>query len=94
MFLLLFFFVFFFLIFFIKKSICCGYSFEQHRLVDAVQMSAHNICLYKVADKKYIGCDLKTMELLDCAFIGACAVVTSNTVLFCAEIRKISVLLG
>ena len=26
------------------KGICCGYPFELHRLVDAVQMSSHNIC--------------------------------------------------
>ena len=70
---------FFFLIFFIK-SICCGYSFELHRRVDAIQMGTHNICLYKVVDKKYTSCDLKTMELLDCALIGACAVIRSNTV--------------
>ena len=58
--------VFFFLIFFIKT---CGYSF----------MGTHNICLYKV-DKKYTGYNLKTMELLDCALIGVCAVIRSNTV--------------
>ena len=29
------------------KGICCGYSFELHRLVDAIQMSTHNICLCK-----------------------------------------------
>ena len=27
------------------KGICCGYSFELHRQVDAIQMSTHNICL-------------------------------------------------
>ena len=36
---------------FLYKSICCGYSFELHRQVDAIQMGTHNICLYKeVAD--------------------------------------------
>ena len=54
----------FFLIFFIK-TICCGYSFELHRQVDAIQMGTHNICLYKEVDKKYTGYNLKTMELLD-----------------------------
>ena len=39
-----------FLYFFIKA--CCGYSFELHRLVDAIQMSTHNICLYKENHKK------------------------------------------
>ena len=32
---------------FLYKGICCGYSFELHRLVDAIQMSTHNICLCK-----------------------------------------------
>ena len=64
----------------LKKGICCGYSFELHRQVDAIQMSTHNICLYKKVDKKYTGCNLKTTELLDCALIGVCAVIRSNTV--------------
>ena len=34
--------------------------------------------LYKEVDKKYTGCNLKT--LLDCALIGICAVIRSNTV--------------
>ena len=29
---------------FLYKGICCGYSFELHRQVDAIQMSTHNIC--------------------------------------------------
>ena len=62
------------------KSICCGYSFELHRQVDAIQMGAHNICLNKEVDKKYTGCNLKTTELLDCALIGVCALNRSNTV--------------
>ena len=65
---------------FIYKGICCGYSFELHRLVDAIQMSTHNICLYKEVKKKYTGCNLKTTEFLDCALIGVCAVIRSNTV--------------
>ena len=44
-------------------------------------MSTHNICLYKEVDIKYTGCNLKTMELLDCALIAVCAVIRSNTVL-------------
>ena len=51
---------------FLYKSLCCG--FELHRKVDAIQMSTHNICLYKEVDKKCTGCNLKTMELLDCAY--------------------------
>ena len=65
-----------------SKSICCWYSFELHRQVDAIQMGTHNICLYKEADKKYTGCNLKTTELLDCALIWACAVIRSNRVIF------------
>ena len=64
---------------FLYKSIYCGYSFELHRQVDAIQMD--NICLYKEVNKKYIGCNLKTTELLDCALIGVCVVIRSNTVL-------------
>ena len=36
---------------------------------------------YKEVDKNYIGCNLRTTELLDRALIGACAVIRSNTVL-------------
>ena len=67
---------------FLYKGICCGYSFELHRQVDAIQMSTLNICLYKEVDKKYTGCNLKTTELLDCALIGICEVIRSNTVCF------------
>ena len=56
------------------------YSFELHRQVDAIQMSTHNICLYKEVDKKYTACNLKTTKSLDCALIGVCAVIRSNTV--------------
>ena len=70
-------FVFFY---FLYKGICCGYSFELHRQVDAIQMSIHNICLYKEVKKKYTGCNLKTTEFLDCALIGVCAVIRLNTV--------------
>ena len=65
---------------FLYKSICCGYSFELHRLVDAIQMSTDNICLYKEVARKYTCCNLKTTELLDCALIGVCAVIRLNTV--------------
>ena len=67
---------------FLHEGIYCGYSFELHRLVDAIQMSTHKICLYKEVDKKYTGCNLKTTKLLDCALIGVheCVVIRSNTV--------------
>ena len=48
-------------------------------------MGTHNICLYKEVDKNYTGCNLKTMELLDCALIGACVVIRSNMVGFVLE---------
>ena len=44
-------------------------------------MSTHNICLYKEVDKKYTACNLKTTKSLDCALIGVCAVIRSNTVI-------------
>ena len=66
---------------FLYKGICYRYSFELHRNFDAIQMSTHNICLYKEIDKKYTGCNLKTMALLECALIGVCAVIRLNTVL-------------
>ena len=59
---------------------CCGYSFELHRQVYAIQMGTHKICLYKEVDKNYTGCNLKATGLLDCSLIGACAVITSNMV--------------
>ena len=60
--------------------ICYGYSFELHRQIDAIQMGTHNICFYKAARQKDIGCNLKTMELLDCALKGVCVLIGSNTV--------------
>ena len=63
------FFLFYFFSDFLEKSICCGYSFELHQQADAIQMGTHNICLYKVVDKKYTGHNLKSTELLECAHI-------------------------
>ena len=62
------------------KIICYEYSIELHRQVDAIQLGTHNISFYKEVDKKFTGCILKTTELLDCALIGVCAVIRSNTV--------------
>ena len=64
--------LFFFFPDFLHKSICCGYTFELHRQVDAIQMGSHNKCLYQQVDKRYTGCILKTTELLDCAHRGMC----------------------
>ena len=52
-----------------------------HRLVDAIQVGTHIICLYKEVDKKYTGYNLKILELLDCAFIGVCAVIRLTMVI-------------
>ena len=65
---------------FLYKRLCCGYSFDLHRQVNAIQMGSHNICPYKEVDKKYTGCILKTMELVDCALIVVCAVIRLNMV--------------
>ena len=65
---------FFFLIFFIK-------AYVVGTQVDAIQMRTHNICLYKKVNKKYTGCNLKTTEFHECALIGVCAVIRSNTVI-------------
>ena len=65
---------------FLYKGICCGYSFELHRQVSAIQMCTHSICFYKLVDKKYSSCNLKTTELPDCALIGVFAVFKSNAV--------------
>ena len=44
-------------------------------------MGTHNICLYKEADKKYTGCNLKTMELLDCVLIGVYVLIRLKTII-------------
>ena len=46
-------------------------------------MVTHNIYLYKEVDKNYTGCNLKTTELLDCALMGACAVIIPPTYEVC-----------
>ena len=71
---------FFFLILFIKAYVA-GTHLNCIDKVDAIQMSTHNICLYKEVKKKYTGCNLKTTEFLDCTLIGVCAVIRSNTVI-------------
>ena len=64
--------------YFLYKSIFCGYSFELHRQVDAIQMGTNNICMYKEVDKMYIVYNLKTTKSLYCALIGVCSVIRSN----------------
>ena len=50
-----------------------GYSFELHGQVDAILMGSHNIYLYKVVNKKYTGCNLRTG--IDCVLIEVSAVI-------------------
>ena len=42
----------FLVLYFLYNGIYCGYSFELHLLVNAIQMNTHNICLYKENQKK------------------------------------------
>ena len=61
---------------FLYKKTCCRDSFELPRLVEAIQMSPHNICFfYKAVDKS-------TLTIIK-RLIGACAVIRSNTVIKC-----------
>ena len=39
-------------VYFFITALCNGHPFELHRLVDAIQMSTHNICFYKENQKK------------------------------------------
>ena len=64
----------FFFSYFLYKKICCGYPFDLHQQVDAIQIGIHNICLYKEVDKTYTGCNLNTTELFDCAHRGICSI--------------------
>ena len=59
---------------FLYASICCGYSLELHRQEWVPTTYAF------IKTKKCTGCNLKTTELFDCALIGLCAVIRSNTV--------------
>ena len=40
---------------FLHKSLCCGYPFELHRQVDALQMGTHSIYLYREVEKSTLG---------------------------------------
>ena len=59
----------FFLIFFIKAYVV-GTHLNCIDKLEQFKWLTHNICLYKETDKKYIGCYLKSTELLDCAYRG------------------------
>ena len=46
--------------YFLYKGICCGYSFELHRQVDAIQMNTHNILTaYVVGTPRLVGAIIK-----------------------------------
>ena len=78
----------FFLTFFIKAYVVGA----RLNCIDvAIQMSTHDICLHKEVKKKYTGYNLKTMEFLDCALIGVCAVIRSNTVMFHEILHELSI---
>ena len=68
----------FFLIFFIKAYVVGTHLNCINKSMQFTEMGIHNICLPKEVDKKYTGCNLKTMELLDCTLIGVCAVITAK----------------
>ena len=53
-------------------------------------METDNICIYKEVDKKSTGFNLKTTKLLDCALIGACAVIRWNTVISADRSQAVS----
>ena len=84
----------FFLILFIKAYVVGTHLNCIDLQVNAIQMSTHNICLYKEVKKKYTGCNLKTTEFLHCAIIGICAVIRSNTVFNEAYATFLSVFLN
>ena len=57
----------FFLIFFIKAYVV---GTHLNCIDDAIQMSTHNICLYKEVDKKYTGCNLNYGIAWLCTYRG------------------------
>ena len=74
------------------KAYAAGTHLNCHNLLEVIQMRTHNEVIrmsnkniIMLSRQKYIGCNLKTMKLLDCALIGVCAMIRSNTV--CTERR-------
>ena len=72
----------FFLIFFTKAYVVDTHlnCLDLLRQVEAVQMSTNNICFYKEVDKNMLVV-IYTTKLLDCALIGAFAVIKLTTVI-------------
>ena len=62
--------------FWLYKSMCCGYSSELHQLVIP---TAYNFIKQTKSTLAVPG-NLKTTELLVCALIGVCAVISLNMV--------------
>ena len=96
---------YYFLIFFIKHmlwvliwiaSTCWGNSNEcpQH-IVEAIQMSTHNICFYKEIDKSTLAVILKLRNWLEASPCGSSNEYQhTHNICFHEEIRKISILFG
>ena len=72
---------------------CCfffpRFSLSKHMLLALIWIASTSRCnsngyqqhvSFLRSRQKYTGCNLKTMELFDCAFIRVCAVIRSNTV--------------
>ena len=49
---------------FLYKYIYCGHSFELPRLIEAIQMSSHNICFYKEVDKSTLTVIKSTLTVI------------------------------
>ena len=62
------------------SHICCWYSFELPRQVEAIQMSTNNMFLFIKNEIKEHGLQSKVYKIADCALIGLCAVIRSNTI--------------
>ena len=72
-------FVPFFLIFFTKAYVVGTYLNCIDKLMQFKWVPT-TYAAYEEVDKKYTGCNLKTMELLDCALIGVCVVIRVNMI--------------
>ena len=73
----------FFHIFFIKSYVVSTHLNCIDKSSQLKWVPVYSICLYKEVDKKYVTrFNLTTgTELIDCALVGVCVVIRSNTVL-------------
>ena len=69
---------------FLYKSISCELVGTHLNCIDKLMQFKWVPTTYAFIkkDKKYTGCNLKSMELLDYALVGSCAVIRSNMVVF------------